>query len=718
MKSLRSEISFNTIASIAVVSALIIGFSIVVYEKLYVEFVSAEVDAIAENLSIDLLGSMNKPAGSFEQTQTLLRLDEYEYVQSAEIFNTENELLASYSSQAALTQGPYFSSSPSPQEDNAAINRTLILDEQYAEKKAVYSLPIGLHKLNSKVVVVKNIGELDFLLGKLILVFNLDAALKESRQRYIAAVTPFVVLLIIISLFITMRIQRRSLAPLEQLISTMDSVVDEKNYGVVVKEFDKKETAALSHAFNNMMSNIQAQARSNQQKTELLQQQQSQMELLANYDSLTGLPNRQLLMKTLASSIKRAKNEKTDVGLMFLDVDGFKSINDSFGHDAGDKFLVYISETMKNLVPPNAVLGRLGGDEFLIIINENVESDYLGSLADKLIEAVSKSHEVNDLRLNASVSIGIASASESNFDKSLLITNADSAMYKAKDAGKACWVMFTPEMFIESQRKVFISSKLSDGLANDNFYLVYQAKIGANGNIAGLEALLRWHDEDLGNISPYEFIPIAEKSDKISLLTKWVINSVCNDLPFILKEFGSDTIVSLNLSPRDLNHIGVTDMILNGLKSGDIPAKNIEFEITETAYMENFDIANSFFEALKHFGCKLALDDFGTGYSSLSYLTEFNIDTLKIDRQFVSQIGKSHRSEQITVTIIEMAKALNFTVCAEGVETEEQALFLLGHGCHMLQGYLYSKPCKVSELWTSITLGHTKQHSFDERLMS
>jgi hypothetical protein len=163
LKSLRSEISFNTIASIAVVSALIIGFSIVVYEKLYVEFVSAEVDAIAENLSIDLLGSMNKPAGSFEQTQTLLRLDEYEYVQSAEIFNTENELLASYSSQAALTQGPYFSSSPSPQEDNAAIDRTLILDEQYAEKKAVYSLPIGLHKLNSKVVVVKNIGELDYL---------------------------------------------------------------------------------------------------------------------------------------------------------------------------------------------------------------------------------------------------------------------------------------------------------------------------------------------------------------------------------------------------------------------------------------------------------------------------------------------------------------------------------------------------------------------------
>ncbi len=700
MKSLRSQISFNTVTSIAIISALIITLSIYVYEKLYIEFVSTEVNAIGENISVDLIDYINEPAGSFNQTEVLLRLDEYEYAETAYIFNSQGELLNVYIGQAGLKAR----AKPNAFESNVDGSQIFKIDTSSKASNAledvnsITALALGLHHINNKVVMVKTIGEPIYPLGKFILIFNLQEALRDSRERYITLVAPSVVFLICLSLLVSVRAQRKVFRPLNTLIKTMDSVVDDKNYDVKVEETERKETLALSRAFNNMMGNIQAESEANQQKNALLEKQQSQMERLANFDALTGLPNRQFLMKILSSELTKARTNRSELGLLFVDIDGFKSINDSFGHDTGDKFLLHISVIMSKLLDEAYTLGRLGGDEFIIIAPDIGDPKTLEDMAAKLVVAVSRTHIFNTLRLDSGVSVGLALASDCNYELSSLITNADVAMYKAKGSGKARFMWFNEEMLADTKRKVLISTRLSSALENDAFYLAYQAKVDAEQNIIGFETLLRWHDDVLGHVSPAEFIPIAEQTDKISLISMWIIKRLEIEAPRLIKSFGSQIIISINLSPQDLNSEKLTQFILKGMRENKLPAKNLEIEITETAYMNNFNVANSFFESIKHYGCQLALDDFGTGYSSLSYLTKFDIDTLKIDRSFVNNIGISEQSELITKTIIKMAKSLNFSVCAEGVETREQAAFLLRNGCHALQGFLYSKPTPLEDV--------------------
>ena len=700
MKSLRSQISFNTVTSIAIISALIITLSIYVYEKLYIEFVSTEVNAIGENISVDLIDYINEPAGSFNQTEVLLRLDEYEYAETAYIFNSQGELLNVYIGQAGLKAR----AKPNAFESNVDGSQIFKIDTSSKASNAledvnsITALALGLHHINNKVVMVKTIGEPIYPLGKFILIFNLQEALRDSRERYITLVAPSVVFLICLSLLVSVRAQRKVFRPLNTLIKTMDSVVDDKNYDVKVEETEREETLALSRAFNNMMGNIQAESEANQQKNALLEKQQSQMERLANFDALTGLPNRQFLMKILSSELTKARTNRSELGLLFVDIDGFKSINDSFGHDTGDKFLLHISVIMSKLLDEAYTLGRLGGDEFIIIAPDIGDPKTLEDMAAKLVVAVSRTHNFNTLRLDSGVSVGLALASDCNYELSSLITNADVAMYKAKGSGKARFMWFNEEMLADTKRKVLISTRLSSALENDAFYLAYQAKVDAEQNIIGFETLLRWHDDVLGHVSPAEFIPIAEQTDKISLISMWIIKRLEIEAPRLIKSFGSQIIISINLSPQDLNSEKLTQFILKGMRENKLPAKNLEIEITETAYMNNFNVANSFFESIKHYGCQLALDDFGTGYSSLSYLTKFDIDTLKIDRSFVNNIGISEQSELITKTIIKMAKSLNFSVCAEGVETREQATFLLQNGCHALQGFLYSKPIPLEDV--------------------
>ena len=700
MKSLRSQISFNTVTSIAIISALIITLSIYVYEKLYIEFVSTEVNAIGENISVDLIDYINEPAGSFNQTEVLLRLDEYEYAETAYIFNSQGELLNVYIGQAGLKAR----AKPNAFESNVDGSQIFKIDTSSKASNAledvnsITALALGLHHINNKVVMVKTIGEPIYPLGKFILIFNLQEAIRDSRERYITLVAPSVVFLICLSLLVSVRAQHKVFRPLNTLIKTMDSVVDDKNYDVKVEETEREETLALSRAFNNMMGNIQAESEANQQKNALLEKQQSQMERLANFDALTGLPNRQFLMKILSSELTKARTNRSELGLLFVDIDGFKSINDSFGHDTGDKFLLHISVIMSKLLDEAYTLGRLGGDEFIIIAPDIGDPKTLEDMAAKLVVAVSRTHIFNTLRLDSGVSVGLALASDCNYELSSLITNADVAMYKAKGSGKARFMWFNEEMLADTKRKVLISTRLSSALENDAFYLAYQAKVDAEQNIIGFETLLRWHDDVLGHVSPAEFIPIAEQTDKISLISMWIIKRLEIEAPRLIKSFGSQIIISINLSPQDLNSERLTQFILKGMRENKLPAKNLEIEITETAYMNNFNVANSFFESIKHYGCQLALDDFGTGYSSLSYLTKFDIDTLKVDRSFVNNIGISEQSELITKTIIKMAKSLNFSVCAEGVETREQAAFLLRNGCHALQGFLYSKPTPLEDV--------------------
>jgi diguanylate cyclase (GGDEF)-like protein len=680
LKSLRSDIALTSIASVAIISVLIMALSIRVYETLYQDFVAYQFDALAENMAMDLLPVINYSAGSFDQTQVLLRLDKYEYVEFARIYNEYDELVNHYVG--------------NPNIDNGSSSTPVVDEANYLH------LDNGFHTINNNIFVIKTIGEVDLPMGKLVLSYDIQHPLAENRWKFIGLVSPVVLILLLITVITTVRLQRRLLTPLTSLIAKMKKVEKEANYDVKVSEEGKFEIASLGRGFNSMMLHIKNQIDINKRKTLLLERQQSQMEKLANFDTLTGLPNRQYLMKSLSIELARAKREKSQVALMFLDLDGFKQVNDSYGHDAGDKLLCGISSEISDAMRDGDIVGRLGGDEFLIILVGNHTNSQLEAIAKRLISKITKLDHIDGWRVDPSVSIGIALATDSDYAASTLVTNADVAMYKAKNEGKGRYVWFTASMQEETRRKIQVATHLPQAIENNEFHLVYQAKVNSKGKVVGFEALLRWFDNELGNISPAEFIPIAEQSDRISEITLWVIVQACLEIPHISEHYGEDIRVSINLSAYDLKNVHVTEFILEGLRSGGIPRNNVEFEITESAYMNNFSIANAFLAELKKEGCKISLDDFGTGYSSLSYITEFNIDTLKIDRQFVSQIGTSKRSELITITIIEMAKNLNLNVCAEGIETHEQSAFLTENGCNILQGFLYSKPIPLDALFS------------------
>lgn len=682
MKSLRSDIALTSIASVAIISVLIMALSIRVYETLYQDFVAYQFDALAENMAVDLLPVINYSAGSFDQTQVLLRLDKYEYVEFARIYNEYDELVNHYVG--------------NPNIENGSSSTRAVDEANYLH------LDNGFHTINNNIFVIKTIGEVDLPMGKLVLSYDIQHPLAENRWKFIGLVSPVVIILLLITVITTVRLQRRLLTPLTSLIAKMKKVEKEANYDVKVSEEGKFEIASLGRGFNSMMLHIKNQIDINKRKTLLLERQQSQMEKLANFDTLTGLPNRQYLMKSLSIELASAKRDKSQVALMFLDLDGFKQVNDSYGHDAGDKLLCGISSEISDAMRDGDIVGRLGGDEFLIILVGNPTNSQLEAIAKRLINRITQLHHIDGWRVDPSVSIGIALATDSNYAASTLVTNADVAMYKAKNEGKGRYVWFTASMQEATRRKIQVATHLPQAIENNEFHLVYQAKVNSEGEVVGFEALLRWFDNELGNISPAEFIPIAEQSDRISEITLWVIVQACLEIPHISEHYGEDIRASINLSAYDLKNVHVTEFILEGLRSGGIPRNNVEFEITESAYMNNFSIANAFLAELKKEGCKISLDDFGTGYSSLSYITEFNIDTLKIDRQFVSQIGTSKRSELITITIIEMAKNLNLNVCAEGIETHEQSAFLTENGCNILQGFLYSKPIPLDALFSQL----------------
>lgn len=609
-----------------------------------------------------------------------MKLDEYDNVEFAKVFSAQGELLTAYVGSATDEH-------TARQAESGAAFDTIL-----------FSLEPGLSLEESHIRVVRIIGDPALPQGKLVISYLIEQSLNASRHRFISAIVPFVIFILLAAVLFVIEMQRRSLLPLFQLIDNMRRVEETKDYAVEVRVEGKSEIKALTHGFNSMMSDINRQTELNRQKNKLLTRQQEQMEKLANFDPLTGLPNRQFLMKCLSIELSRAKRDEGDVALMFLDLDGFKMINDSFGHDVGDKLLCKVADLVSENLRTDDIVGRLGGDEFVIILSHEATYQQVEEVAGRLVAVINEAQFVDQWRLETGASIGVALAKDCDYNLTTVMSNADIAMYHSKRNGRGQFTLFTRMMQDDNHRIIRISTSILSALENEEFYLVYQPKVNQSGHIVAFEALIRWYNPHLGIVPPAEFIPIAEQSNKVSAITQWVVRQVCSDIDQILRQYGEDTSISLNLSANDLKDESVTTFVLDRIKELGDRAGAIEFEITESAYLKSFQAGNKFFEDLRAHGCKIALDDFGTGYSSLSYLTEFNIDTLKIDRQFVSQIGVSQRSELITVTILEMARHLKLTVCAEGVETLDQATFLIDHGCHTLQGYYYGKPETLSTL--------------------
>lgn len=432
---------------------------------------------------------------------------------------------------------------------------------------------------------------------------------------------------------------------------------------------------------------------------DITQRKQSEQDIqyMVNFDILTGLPNRTKLDEQMTYLLNLAKRKKNSFSVMFIDIDHFKDINDTLGHNIGDILLVEFSKRFTSILRAEDTLARLGGDEFILLLPE-CNADEAQKVAQKLLYAMHDTFLIEQYELNVTASIGIALYPADGLDKETLSKNADAAMYKAKEAGRNGYSFFTEEMQTISTRKLQLLNALHHALSRNEFHIVYQPQISLKtGHVIGAEALLRWEHQEFGTISPVEFIPIAENSGLILSIGEWVLRSAAEQLKDWMERGMSPIIMAINLSAAQFRHPNLPNLVTQILQSTKLPSKYLELELTESVAMHNpkeaIDIINNLYEI----GIRMSIDDFGTGYSSLSYLKKFKVYKLKIDQSFVRDISTDPEDKAIVSAIINMAHSLGLQTIAEGVETTEQLNFLHEQGCDEAQGYYYNKPLLPDE---------------------
>jgi diguanylate cyclase (GGDEF)-like protein len=675
--SIRTSIGAVVILAISTASLSVLWFTLNEHEELYLESQKNNLYALSRNISSDLVPDMESyPLDPISIMAILLRLDPYQDVIHAAVYDNNFSLIESYVGRRGreLTQIP----------TGATVDPSLY--------------PLGITIDSGRLISIDRIGEQSFPLGYLLIVNDTQEAISVSRHSLAYRSAPWILLIISIASVVFLFIVNRAFAPLSLLSLFTKRVIDTKNYSLRYKQQGDNEIGKLGKHINRLMTTIEDELSINVEQNNTLLEQQEAMTRLANFDSLTGLPNRQFVMDTLRFELANARRRQEDLVLLFFDLDGFKGINDSLGHETGDMILIDVAERVKRLLRENDLIARLGGDEFLIIPNRDSSDVSINNMANRLLNAFSEPFCLKGLSLKVGVSIGIAKATDAEFELSQLISNADLAMYRSKANGRGTFTIFSPEMSESHKRKIALANSIDQAVTEDQFELMYQPKVAMDGRIVGFEALIRWQHPTMGFIMPGEFIPIAEHGGKITLITHWVIEQVCKHVADISSMYPNKIRIGINLSAHDLRHHDLFDVIYRYFRRYEVNPECIEFEVTESAYLKNFIASNRFFNRLSNLGCAISLDDFGTGYSSLSYLTQINIDTLKIDRQFIREMESSKASKLVTGSIIDLAKRLSLNICAEGIENKQQCDYLIAQGCDTMQGYLFSKPIPFTEL--------------------
>jgi len=424
-----------------------------------------------------------------------------------------------------------------------------------------------------------------------------------------------------------------------------------------------------------------------------------EVERHAYYDSLTNLPNRRLFKENLESAIKTSARTGEVFGVFFLDIDNFKTINDSLGHDVGDTLLIEVSRRILNSIRTNDKLSRIGGDEFNILLAD-VENDFNARLvAEKIITQLAEPFYISSHEINVSVSIGITLLPDDSTDFSTLLKYADLAMYHVKSFGKNSYKFFDKTLNENAIANMQLEQKLKGAIKNDEFVLYYQPQVNIKDkSITGFEALIRWNDPEQGLISPQSFIPLAESTGLIDKIGLWVISQVCRDLTALIEHTHDKIKVAINVSARQMQDFNLVSILQQECEKNQVSPNNIEIEITESILMEDIEEKSKLLLAFQSLGMGIAIDDFGTGYSSFGYLKKLPLNTLKIDRSFIENICVDTKDEEIASGIIALAHSLHLKLVAEGVETQEQLSLLESKECDFYQGYLFSRPLPLNQI--------------------
>jgi diguanylate cyclase (GGDEF)-like protein len=422
------------------------------------------------------------------------------------------------------------------------------------------------------------------------------------------------------------------------------------------------------------------------------------IEYLAYHDGLTGLPNRSLFSKLLSQSISGAHRYNKQLAVAFLDLDRFKQINDTLGHEAGDQLLHEVAQRLKGCVRDNDTVARLGGDEFVVLLPELGDAKYAATVAQKILSVIATPYTLIGHEFRVTASIGISTYPADGLDEQTLTKNADIAMYQAKEDGKNNFQFYSEKLNANSLERLTLESSLRHALEGHEFRLHYQAKrdIGS-GLITGMEALLRWEHPDLGTVAPMQFIPVAEETGLIVTIGKWVLKTACAQNMAWQKQGLPPLCIAVNLTARQFCDEQLLPDVASILEATGMDPHLLELEITESLLIHNVENTLRILTALKALGVRIAIDDFGTGYSSLATLQRFPLDTIKIDRSFIRDLSGDAGDPRLADAIIAMGKSLSLTVVAQGVETRAQAEFLRTHACDELQGFYFKKPLPADQ---------------------
>jgi diguanylate cyclase (GGDEF)-like protein/PAS domain S-box-containing protein len=423
-----------------------------------------------------------------------------------------------------------------------------------------------------------------------------------------------------------------------------------------------------------------------------VKESQEKLDHMAHHDPLTTLPNRLLFHDRLDHALQRAARDQQQLAILFIDLDRFKNVNDTLGHHIGDELLKQVATALTAKLREGDTLARLGGDEFIVLL-ENVDGQFgAGHVAEKLMSMFEQPFMVSDYELFVTGSVGISLYPADATDLNMLIRNADVAMYQAKARGRNGYQFYAPSMTGEGVERLRLEAMLRRSIEKNEIFLNYQPQVEIDsGRLIGVEALVRWENPELGTVPPVRFIPLAEDTGFINQLGKWVLYEACRQM-MRWQEAGLHVPkIAVNLSVKQFERGSIVNMVADILAETGLEPHRLQLEVTESVIMNTGD-ALVFINDLHSIGVGLAIDDFGTGYSSLAYLKQLPVQTLKIDRSFIKDISTDVNDEAIAIAIIQLGKSLNLSVIAEGVETEEQAAFLLRHGCNLAQGYFYSRP--------------------------
>lgn len=553
--------------------------------------------------------------------------------------------------------------------------------------------------------VIEAVSEIYYdndLIGYLFLAQD-TSDLQEQMIRHAAITLGVFIMSLMFAYALSLLMQRWLTKPIKDLVEIIQNITSSKDYNQRLESEHQDEIGQLIKSFNTMLDAVKERddkLRAHGDELEdLVNLRTRQLHQRSNYDALTKLPNRHFLIEQLEHQIEVSARDHKQIAVLFLDLDRFKIINDNLGHSVGDEVLKVAAERVGDLIRPQDYAARWGGDEFVIAITDFNNREEIEQIACAATAAIEKVINVGERQFHVSTSIGISLYPSDGKDAFTLLRHADISMYRAKDRGIGGYCFYDPGMDSSSFDRLTLETKLRRALDNNELSLVYQPKVNIQKNkLSGVEALIRWHDEELGQVPPGQFIPLAEEMGLINRIGEFVLQMACRQHAEWRATGLPPVRIAINLSPSHLAEPKLVDQIQRELEFYKIDAQYLELEITEETFLDGSDQCQKNLQRLNEIGLNISIDDFGTGYSCLSYLLDLPVTTLKIDGSFVRKLGTQPENDGIVNAIMTLGHGLGLEVVAECVETKEQLDFLRENGCDVIQGYYFSKPLTPKDL--------------------